>query len=75
MKRRGVFAGLALEAQWKEARKRLKVNAAVDAAMLLVWGAEFIFILWGKRCPSGQFDGWYVSSLPGYFVSSNFIRV
>ena len=57
-RRRGVFAGLALEAQWKEARKRLKINAAVDAMMLLLWGAEFVFILWGKRCPSGQFDGW-----------------
>ncbi|GJE90756.1 hypothetical protein PsYK624_069000 [Phanerochaete sordida] len=57
-KRRGIFAGLALEAQWKEARKRLKINTAVDAVMLLLWGAEFVFILWGKRCPSGQFDGW-----------------
>ncbi|EKM55168.1 uncharacterized protein PHACADRAFT_255600 [Phanerochaete carnosa HHB-10118-sp] len=57
-RRRGVFAGLALEAQWKEARKRLKINAAVDAVMVLLWGAEFVFILWGKRCPSGQFDGW-----------------
>lgn len=57
-KRRGVFAGLALEAEWKEARKRLKWHATVDAVMLLVWGALFVYILLGKRCPSGGFAGW-----------------
>lgn len=62
-RRRGVFAGLALEAQWKEARKRLKWNTAVDSVMLVVWGALFVYILLGKRCPSGSFDGWYVCRL------------
>ncbi|KIP12273.1 hypothetical protein PHLGIDRAFT_32902 [Phlebiopsis gigantea 11061_1 CR5-6] len=57
-RRRGVFAGLALEAEWKEARKRLKWNTAADAVMFLVWGALFVYILLGKRCPSGSFDGW-----------------
>lgn len=57
-RRRGVFAGLALEAEWREARKRLKWNTTVDVIMFVVWGALFVYILLGKRCPSGSFDGW-----------------
>jgi hypothetical protein len=57
-KRRGIFEGLALEAQWKEARKRLKWYTVVDAVMMCLWGALFVFILLGRRCPSGSFDGW-----------------
>ena len=57
-RRRGVFEGLALEARWKAARKRLKWYTAVDAVMMCVWGALFVFILLGKRCPSGSFNGW-----------------
>lgn len=57
-RRRGVFAGLALEEEWKEARKRLRWNATADAVLFVVWGALFVYILLGKRCPSGSFDGW-----------------
>ncbi|KAI0345334.1 hypothetical protein BDW22DRAFT_1020963 [Trametopsis cervina] len=57
-KRRSVFAGLALEAQWKQARKMLKRGMLVDGVMLVAWGAEFVYILIGKRCPAGAFNGW-----------------
>ncbi|KAI0695123.1 hypothetical protein BC835DRAFT_1273732 [Cytidiella melzeri] len=57
-KRRSVFAGLALEAQWKLARKMLKRGMLIDVTMLFAWGAEFVYILIGKRCPAGSFSGW-----------------
>jgi len=57
-KRRSVFDGLALEAQWKEARRWLKWGMAVDLLSIVLWGGEFVLILLGKRCPPGQFDGW-----------------
>ncbi|KAF7323098.1 hypothetical protein HMN09_00089900 [Mycena chlorophos] len=57
-KRRSVFAGLAMEEAWKMARSWLKKVTAVDVLGLILWGGVFIFILIGKRCPSGQFDGW-----------------
>jgi len=56
--RRSVFAGLAMEEQWRIARSWLKKIAAFDVAGVLIWGAEFVLILMGKRCPSGQFNGW-----------------
>lgn len=59
-KRRSVFDGLALEAQWKEARKWLKWGMAVDVLAMVLWGAEFVLILLGKRCPPGQLEGWCV---------------
>ena len=59
-KRRSVFAGLALEARWKKARRRLKWVMAVDVVCFALWGAEFVIILVGQRCPSGRFEGWYV---------------
>jgi len=57
-KRRSVFAGLALEARWKKARKRLKWTMTVDLVCFVLWGAEFVVILSGKRCPPGGFGGW-----------------
>ncbi|GLB34761.1 hypothetical protein LshimejAT787_0203260 [Lyophyllum shimeji] len=57
-RRRGIFAGLAMEEQWKQARGWAKKLAFVDVAGLVLWGATFIFILIGKRCPSGGFEGW-----------------
>jgi len=57
-KRRSVFAGLAMEEEWKRARKWAKQITAVDAAGTVIWGAVFVFILLGKRCPAGGFDGW-----------------
>jgi len=57
-KRRSVFAGLALEARWKKARRRLKWAMAVDLVCFILWGAQFVMILAGQRCPPGGFDGW-----------------
>jgi hypothetical protein len=61
-KRRSVFAGLAMEEEWKKARAWLKKIAVVDGAGIVVWGAVFVFIMLGKRCPSGGFEGWSVQS-------------
>jgi hypothetical protein len=59
-KRRSVFAGLAMEEDWKRARSWVKKITAVDVLGIILWGATFIFILIGKRCPSGAFEGWSV---------------
>lgn len=58
-RRRSVFAGLALEAQWKQARKMVKWGTFIDVVLFFLWGAEFVFVLIGKRCPAGSFNGWY----------------
>ncbi|OCB84280.1 hypothetical protein A7U60_g8959 [Sanghuangporus baumii] len=57
-RRRGIFEGLAMEEQWKAARKRLKHMLHFDVALFILWGAEFVVILLGKRCPVGEFEGW-----------------
>ncbi|KAJ7219423.1 hypothetical protein GGX14DRAFT_592100 [Mycena pura] len=57
-KRRSVFAGLAMEEDWKRERSWLKKITAVDVVGIILWGGIFIFIIIGKRCPSGSFDGW-----------------
>lgn len=57
-KRKGLFEGLAMEHQWKLARKHLKKIMFFDIAMFFLWGAEFIVILMRKRCPVGAFAGW-----------------
>ncbi|KAJ6502401.1 hypothetical protein C8R45DRAFT_1209962 [Mycena sanguinolenta] len=56
-KRRSVFAGLAMEEDWKRARSWVKKVTAVDVLGIILWGATFVFTL-GKRCPSGTFQGW-----------------
>ena len=56
--RRSVFAGLAMEQEWKRARLWAKRMAAVDVFGVVLWGAAFVLILLGKRCPSGGYDGW-----------------
>ncbi|KIK59620.1 hypothetical protein GYMLUDRAFT_44589 [Collybiopsis luxurians FD-317 M1] len=57
-KRRSVFAGLAMEEQWKKARSFAKKIMAFDIFGVILWGAVFVIILLGKRCPIGGFDGW-----------------
>ncbi|KAH9857166.1 hypothetical protein C2E23DRAFT_771351 [Lenzites betulinus] len=57
-RRRGIFAGLAMEEQWTRARKVLKWGTTVDVLAMLLWGTEFVVILLGKRCPVGAFEGW-----------------
>ncbi|KZT09638.1 uncharacterized protein LAESUDRAFT_735299 [Laetiporus sulphureus 93-53] len=57
-RRRGIFAGLALEAEWKRARKQLKVRMAFDIITGVIWGAVFVIIMMGKRCPVGGYNGW-----------------
>lgn len=56
--RRSVFAGLAMEKEWQGARTWLKKMTAVDILGTVIWGAVFILILLGKRCPSGGYGGW-----------------
>jgi hypothetical protein len=56
--REEAFAGLAMEAEWKRARAWAKKIAFADVAGVVVWGAVFVFVLIGQRCPSGGFDGW-----------------
>lgn len=63
-RRRSVFAGLAMEEDWKRARGWAKKLAIVDSVGVALWGAVFVFILIGKRCPSGGFDGWYCLCFP-----------
>ncbi|KAI0636705.1 hypothetical protein C8Q77DRAFT_519396 [Trametes polyzona] len=57
-RRRGIFAGLAMEEQWRKARKVLKWGTTADVFGMLIWGMEFVVILLGKRCPVGGFEGW-----------------
>jgi hypothetical protein len=57
-RRRSVFVGLAMEKEWKGARAWLMKMSVVDIGGLVVWGATFVVILLGKRCPSGGYDGW-----------------
>lgn len=56
--RRSVFEGLALEEQWKLARKDLKLMLLYDTAGLLLWSVEFVWILTREKCPPGGFNGW-----------------
>lgn len=56
--RRSIFAGLAMEEQWRAARGTLKKLVIFDVIAFILWGAEFVLILIGKRCPSGGFEGW-----------------
>lgn len=62
-KRRSVFAGLQMEQQWKVARAWMKKVTFFDVFALIIWGAIFVLIMLGPRCPAGTFDGWYVSSM------------
>jgi len=64
--RRSIFASLAQEAMWREERKWLTRLMLIDICGIAIWGALFVFILIGKRCPSGRFDGWCT----GYNVAS-----
>lgn len=57
-KRRGIMEGIAMEAAWKAARSELRKMFMIDVGMCLLWVAVFVFVLFGKRCPSGGFNGW-----------------
>ena len=59
-KRRSVFEGLAIEEQWRAARKELKWMLFSDIVFFFLWFVEFIWILIGERCPPGGFNGWCV---------------
>ena len=59
-KRRSVFEGLALEEQWRAARKELKWMLLMDTIFFFLWAVEFIWILIREKCPPGGFNGWYV---------------
>ncbi|KAJ3736098.1 hypothetical protein DFJ43DRAFT_1053399 [Lentinula guzmanii] len=57
-KRRSVFAGLAMEEEWKKARTFAKKIMAFDILGVVLWGTVFVVIVIGKRCPIGGYDGW-----------------
>ncbi|KAF8912093.1 hypothetical protein CPB84DRAFT_1761243 [Gymnopilus junonius] len=57
-RRRGFMEGLAMEAEWKKARSWVTKLAILDGVGIVLWGAMFVFIMTGKRCPSGGFNGW-----------------
>ncbi|KAF8634086.1 hypothetical protein AX15_001088 [Amanita polypyramis BW_CC] len=57
-RRRSLFAGLAMEQEWRRARAWAQKMAVVDVVGSVLWGAAFILILFGKRCPSGGYSGW-----------------
>lgn len=56
--RRSIFQGLTMEDDWKVARKFLKRMLFLDIACLVIWGGVFILILFGQKCPPGEFSGW-----------------
>jgi hypothetical protein len=57
-RRVGIFEGLRQEEQWRTARSELKRFFAFDVLLAILWAIVFVFILLGKRCPIGKFDGW-----------------
>jgi hypothetical protein len=61
--RRSIFEALAQENRWRAARRSLKQMTVVDVCGIVVWGVLFVFILMGKRCPAGQYEGWCVSPM------------
>lgn len=75
-RRRTVFEGFALEKQWERARSFLKKLFATDIVCLAVWCAVFVYVLFGKKCPPGQFDGWYVFLSSGKtMILTSFFKV
>lgn len=61
-KRRSVFEGLALEEQWRAARKELKWLLFTDIIFFFLWSVEFLWILIREKCPPGGFNGWCVGA-------------
>ncbi|KAI0301980.1 hypothetical protein BC826DRAFT_986451 [Russula brevipes] len=57
-KRRTVFEGLAMEEQWRAARKELNWMLVLDTVCFFLWSVEFIWILIRERCSPGGFNGW-----------------
>ncbi|KAI0306622.1 hypothetical protein B0F90DRAFT_782728 [Multifurca ochricompacta] len=58
LKRRSVFEGLAIEEQWRIARKELQWTLFFDTICFILWFLEFVWILIRERCPPGGFNGW-----------------
>jgi len=57
-RRKGVVEGLKMEEEWKVARSWAKKMTAIDVGEMILWGAAFVFIMIGERCPSGGYQGW-----------------
>jgi len=57
-KRRSIFEGLAIEEEWRAARKELKQMLFLDTVCFFLWSVEFIWILMREKCPPGRFNGW-----------------
>jgi hypothetical protein len=75
-RRKSVFAGLAMEAQWKAARAHLRRIMAFDVLALGAWAAAFVYLLTGPRCPpntcAGWCDAWNVASAAACFLALAF---
>ena len=59
-KRRSIFKGLAMEEEWRAARKEVKQMLFLDTVCFFLWATEFMWILIRERCPPGSFNGWCV---------------
>lgn len=57
-RRLGILEGLAMEAQWREARKQLRWTMMFDIHGAITWAVQFVTILKAQRCPVGGFNGW-----------------
>jgi len=56
--RRSVFEAMAMEEDWRAARRVIKWHMFIDIVLLLLWAAEFFYIMLGARCPPGGYEGW-----------------
>jgi hypothetical protein len=65
-KRRTIFEGLAIEEEWKAARKELKQSLFLDTVCFFLWSVEFVWTLMRERCPPGSFNGWCVGGVFGW---------
>lgn len=74
--RRSVFEAVAMEKDWRDARRAVKWRMAADLLLMIIWAAEFFFILWDARCPPGGFDGWCttynIATACGFLLSLSF---
>ena len=60
LRRRAGSTVLVSEEDLKQVRAIVKVWVMFDMAGLILWSVAFAYILTGKRCPNGQYEGWCV---------------
>jgi hypothetical protein len=53
------MTAMKLQDTWREARRRMRIMACVDASWAVIWSAEAIFAIgFGKSCKPGSGNGW-----------------